>query len=213
MKIDDYKKIRNIGKDLAYKILNSGNNSRNDMIYAGKVLGLWDGQVMNFDSEEESDILMDFLLYERSKNRKKLIDKFYDSNVILTDEEEEVLESMVNYHSSLFEIISINIEQCFLTVIDLLDKNKTEYKIMDIGFSQTAVTGIVFYSRLLPVRKLFMTSGVSFGFDKSMKNKILSDISFSKLKRNKKLNSTDLFVLAHKRNKLYGSEISKIELN
>jgi len=108
---------------------------------------------------------------------------------------------MVNYHSSLFEVQEINSDSCILTLIDLFDGNYKEYKLMDLGFPQTAKVGLVIYSRLIPVRRINMTSGVSFGFDLPAKDKILSNVSFLRFKRKGNLNSTDLFVLALKKSK------------
>ena len=213
MTIEEYKKIRNSTKDLAYKILNSKKDNRDEMIYAGKLLDFWDGQAMIFDTEEESDVLMDFLIYERDRGGNKLIDNFYSSDVQLNEIEEEILEGMVNYHSSLFEVQEINSDSCILTLIDLFDGNYKEYKLMDLGFSQTAKVGLVIYSRLIPVRRINMTSGVSFGFDLPAKDKILSNVSFLRFKRKGNLNSTDLFVLALKKSKQYGINLIGMETN
>ena len=213
MTIEEYKKIRNSTKDLAYKILNSKKDNRDEMIYAGKLLDFWDGQAMVFDTEEESDVLMDFLIYERDREGNKLIDNFYNSDVQLNEIEEEILEGMVNYHSSLFEVQEINRDSCILTLIDLFDGNYKEYKLMDLGFSQTAKVGLVIYSRLIPVRRINMTSGVSFGFDLPAKDKILSNVSFLRFKRKGNLNSTDLFVLALKKSKQYGINLIGMETN
>jgi len=212
MTIEEYKNIRNAGKDLANKILDFKKNNRAEMIYAGKLLGFWDGKAMVFDSDDESDVSMDFLIYERNKRGEKLIDKFYDSETELDDIEEEILEGMVSYHSSLFEIVNINRESCILTLIDLFDKDHKEFELIDLGLSQTVRIGIVFYFRLLPIRDINMTSGVSFGFDTTVKGKILSDISFARFKRKGKLNSTDLFVLTHKKSKQYGINIVSQEM-
>jgi hypothetical protein len=212
MTIEEYKIIRNAGKDLAGKILDFKKSNREETIYAGKLLGFWDGKAMVFDSDDESDVLMDFLIYERNKRGVKLIDKFYDSETELNDIEEEILEGMVDYHSSLFEIININRESCILTLIDLFDMNHKEFELIDLGLSQTIRIGIVFYFRLLPIRDINITSGVSFGFDTTEKDKILSDISLARFKRKGKLNSTDLFVLTHKRSKQYGINIASQEM-
>ena len=183
------------------------------MIYAGKLLNFWDGQAMIFDTEEESDVLMDFLIYERDIEGNKLIDNFYNSDVQLNEIEEEILEGMVNYNSSLFEVQEINSDSCILTLIDLFDGNYKEYKLMDLGFSQTTKVGLVIYSRLIPVRRINMTSGVSFGFDLPAKDKILSNVSFLRFKRKGNLNSTDLFVLALKKSKQYGINLIGMETN
>ena len=212
MIIEEYKNIRNAEKDFAYKVLDFKKDNREEVIYAGKLLGFWDGQAMVFDSDDESDVLMDFLIYERNKQGEKLIDKFYDSETELDDIEEEILEGMVSYHSSLFEIVNINKESCILTLIDLFDKNHKEFKLIDLGLSQTCIIGLVFYYRLLPIRDINMTSGVSFGFDSSVKDRIFSDISFARFKRKGKLNSTDLFILTHKKSKKYGINIVSQEI-
>ena len=50
------------------------------------------------------------------------------------------------------------------------------------------------------------------GKDLAKKDKILSDISFARFKRKGKLNSTDLFVLTHKKSKQYGIDILSQEM-
>jgi len=213
MTINEYKKIRNVGIDLAYKILNYDKDGRNEIIYAGKILDFWNGQAMQFESDDESDVLMDFLIYERNKKGTKLIDKFCDSDFELNGIEEEILKGMVNYHSSIFEIRDIDQDNCILIIIDLLDNNHREFKLIDIGFSQSARIGLVFFTRLIPIGDINMTSGVSFGFDFSIKDKILNEISFSKLKLKRKLNSTELFIIVHKKSKQYGMNINKHEMD
>jgi hypothetical protein len=56
-----------------------------------------------------------------------------------------------------------------------------------------------------------MTSGVSFGFKPGFKEKILNDISLEKLKKRRKLDSTELYIFIHKKSKQYGHDINKIE--
>ena len=212
MTIEDYKIIRNTGKTLAYKILDYNKNNRDDMIFAGKVLKFWDGAAMVLDKEEESDVLMDFLIYEKNKHGKRLIDSFYDSEIELSDLEEEILEGQIDYHSSLFEILDIDTVNCEITLTDLLENNNTVYKLMDLGLSQTGRIGLLVYTRLIPIRDINMTSGVSFGFVAKVKDKILNDISLERFKKRRKLGSTDLYILTHKKSKIYGLDIVKIEI-
>jgi len=208
---EEYKIVRKSGMDLAYKILDTLSKKNKEMQHAGKLLGFWDGKAMIFDSEEEVDVLMDFVLYEKNNFGIKLIDKFYDSAYDLSEIEEEILEGMVDYHSSLFQIKSIDSVNCIITLIDLFDKKQTEFKLMDLGISKTGSARIIFYTRLIPIRDVYMTSGVSFGFDASVKNKILSDISLLRFKLRRKMDSSDLFILTHKASKQYGLEIVKMD--
>ena len=213
MTIDEYKRIRNVTTDLAYKILYSKKDTRDEMIYAGKLLDFWDGQIMVFDNEDESDVLMDFLIYEKTTKGIKLIDSFYDSDIHIDDLEEEILEGMINYHSSLFEIRTIDRITCTLKLSDLFDRSHKEYKLIDLGFSQTGQVGLVFYSRLIPIRGINMTSGVTFVFNGSLKNRILRDFSFQRFKRKVNANSSDLFVFALKKSKQYGLSTKKMDTN
>ena len=211
MTIEDYKIIRNKGKTLAYKILDYKKSNREDIIFAGKVLGFWDGAAMAFDKEEESDVLMDYLIYEKNKHGNRLINSFYDSKIAFSDLEEEILQGQVDYHSSLFEIVDIDTVNCEIILTDLLDKNNTVYKLMDLGLSQTGRIGLLVYTRLIPIRDINMTSGVSFGFVAKVKDRILNDILIERFKKRRKLDSTDLFILTHKKSKIYGLDIVKIE--
>ena len=78
---------------------------------------------------------------------------------------------------------------------------------MDVGISQSTSVGLIFYTRLLPIGDVYMTSGVSFGFDRSYKDKLFSAISLATIKRKKKLTSTELFLLFHKKSQQYGIKI------
>lgn len=211
MQIDEYLNIRETGKNLVSKILNFDEDGRNAMLHAAKLLDFWNGKVMVFDKEEEADVLMDFLIHEKNKYGKKLIDLFYDSDFKLTDLEEEIAEGHVNYHSSLFEIVKIDKSNSTLILKDLLNKDIADFILMDMALSQTGKTGLLIYTRLIPIREINITSGVSFGFQSMVKERILSDISLERLKKRRKLDSADLYILMHKKSKQYGIDINKIE--
>jgi hypothetical protein len=210
---NDYKIIRARTKDLAYKILYSTKNKRDEMIYAGILLGFWDGKEMVFETEEENDVLMDFLIYERGKKGDKLITNFYNSEIQLDEIEEEIIEGLNNYYSSLFEIKDIDTDSNILFLSDLFDKDLKEYKLMDVGFSMTAKIGLIIYTRLIPIKDINMTSGVSFAFNSSDKNRVLSDFSFLRFKKKGRVTSTDFFVLAFKKSKQCGINVYGTEMN
>ncbi len=203
IQIDGYLNIRETGKKLALKILEYNKDSKNAMIYAGKLLDFWNGEFMVFDRDEDTDILMDFLIFEKNKQGQRLINLFYDSDIELSDLEEEILEGQVDYYSSLFEILTIDISNCTIILKDLLNTGNPDFTLMDIALSQTGRTGLLIYTRLIPIREINMTSGVSFVFEPKVKEKILNDISLERFKKRRKLNSTDLFILANKKCKLY----------
>lgn len=75
-------------KNRISSILKDNRNSNNALIYAGKLLNLWNGKSFMFEREVDMDVLMDFLVFEKNKRGQKLIDSFYDSDVELNDLEE-----------------------------------------------------------------------------------------------------------------------------
>jgi hypothetical protein len=210
MEIEVYKSYRATGMELANKILQLSEGNKKEMIFAGTLLGFWNGNTMIWGSDDDMDVMMDFSIYENNSLGLKLMDKFYESDVELNGMEEELLEGMMNAHPSVFEIKSIDQPNFIVTLTNLLDSQDTEYQLMDLGFSQTGRTGMVIYTRLIPLQDINMTSGVSFGFGSDRKAKILADIAFAKFKKRGKLGSSELFVLVHQKSMQYGKKVVKM---
>ncbi len=81
-----------------------------------------------------------------------------------------------------------------------------EITMFDIGISSTGIEGFMFYTRLIPIQDVYISSGVSFAFQAEVKERLLDDISFLRLKKRRKLSSADLFILTYKKSKIYGVE-------
>ncbi|MDO9613387.1 MAG: hypothetical protein Q7J86_02550, partial [Bacteroidota bacterium] len=128
------------------------------------------------------------------------------SNPKLNDLQQENMNGIINNYSSLFEVKSIDSIGNTLVLEDFLDKSRKEYLLMDIGMSKTARPGSIFYTRLIPIRDINMTSGASFIFEKIYKDKLLSAISFASVKKRRKLTSTEMFILMHEKNRQFGME-------
>jgi hypothetical protein len=93
-----------------------------------------------------------------------------------------------------------------MVLVDLLDAGEKEYELMDLGMSKTAPVGFILFTRLLPIRDIHMTSGVSFGFNKVHRAKLLSTISLAEFKKRRKLTTTEMYILIHEKNRQYGVE-------
>lgn len=207
MQLSDYRAIREIGKELGSKIFkNVVDNNKHELISAANILGLWDGRKFIFDLENDSEALMDFMLFEKITQNTPAFKRFHLSNPILNDLQQEIINGMYHNYSSLFEVQSIDKIGNTLVLTDLLDVNRTDYLLMDIGMSETAPRGFVLFTRLIPIRDINMTSGVSFGFQKIHKDKLLSAISLSSFQKRRKLNSAEIYVLMHSRNRQFGME-------
>jgi len=207
MQLTDYRAIRESGRELGSEIFKYAvENNKHDLISAAKLLGFWDGKMMVFNSDNDSETLMDFIVFEKSTQIVPAFRRFYSKNPELIDLQKENMNGMLNQYSSLFEIKSIDSIGNTLVLVDLLDDSKTEYLLMDVGMSKTALPGFILFTRIIPIRDINMTSGVSFGFEKIYKDKLLSAISLAAFKKRRKLNGTEIFLLIHEKNLQFGKE-------
>ena len=176
-----YLKIRKAYSDLGMKIVESEPESEKLIRIAGKRLGFLSGNTFVFEDEEETGQLMDFLLYEKVRYELRAVDRFRERKPVLSSLEEEILDSMINARNSVFEIGRINESEKTLTLFDLFTEE--EYTLFEVGLSQSAGSGVLLYSRLLPIREVHITSGVSFPFFPQDKGRLLSSISRGKSRK------------------------------
>lgn len=207
MRITDYRAIRESGKEIGGEIFKYAiDSNKHDLISAAKLLGFWDGKMMVFDSENDSETLMDFIVFEKFTSNLPAYKRFQMSNPNLNDLQLENMNGILNNYSSIFEVKSIDLIGNTLVLEDLLDASRKEYVLMDIGMSKTARSGLILYNRLIPLRDINMTSGVSFIFEKIYKDKLLSAISLAAFKKRRKLTSSEMFILMNERNRQWGME-------
>ena len=64
MKVENYKAIRQAGKELITKLFKFAIENKDELNYAAKLLGCWNGNMLVFDSDEEIDTLTEFLIFE-----------------------------------------------------------------------------------------------------------------------------------------------------
>jgi hypothetical protein len=205
MQLKEYRAIREAGIELGQKIFNlSTGIFKNELISAAKLLHMWDGKIIVFDAESDTEILMDFMVFEKPTQNAPAYQRFYDSKPELTGLQRENMNGILNFYSSLFEVKHIDSINNMLVFVDLLDANRKEYELMDVGLSQTASVGYIFYTRLIPIRDINMTSGMAFVFENIFKDKLLSAISLVAFKKRRKLTSTEMFLLIHEKNCQYG---------
>jgi len=207
MKLSDYRAIRESGKELGSEIFKYAvDNNKNELISAAKLLGLWNGKMFIFDSENDSNALMDFMVFEKPVQNTPAFKRFHLSNPGLNDVQLEHINGMYNNFSSLFEVKSIDRIGNTLVLTDLLDNDRKEYLLMDVGLSKTAPVGFVLFTRLIPIRDINMTSGATFGFKSMYKDKVLSAISLATFQKRRKLNSNEIYILMHNKNRQFGME-------
>jgi len=206
MQLKEYKAIRESGKEFGSEIIKFiTENYKSDLLIAAKLLGFWNGKIIVFEKELDPETMMDFIVFEKMTQNAPAFKRYFDSSPTLNDLQLENMNGIINFYSSLFELKHIDSNNNTLVLEDLLDTGK-EYLLMDIGMSQTAIVGYIFYTRLIPIRDIKMTSGMTFVFQNMYKGKLLAAISLAKFKKRRKLTSTELFLLIHEKNRQYGLE-------
>jgi spore coat protein CotF len=207
MNLSDYKAIRESGKEIGGDIFKYAvDSNKQDLISAAKLLGFWNGKMMVFDSEADSETLMDFMVFEKINTNLPACKRFQMSNPKLNAIQKEQLDGIINNYCSLFEVKSIDPVGNTLVLEDLLDPGKKEYLLMDIGMSRTTQAGFILFTRLIPIRDINITSGVSFAFDRAYKENLLSAFSFASFKKRRKLTSSEIYILFHDKKQQFGIE-------
>lgn len=205
--VKEYTHFRNIGKELNTKMMNC-KEIEIDIKGTGKKLKMMEGNTLVFENEDESEILMDFALFEILVNDKNFTERYYELDLPETTDEGIVLEARLEAFTSLFEVVDFDKKNCTIYIIDLLDNNK-KYSFIDIGFSQTAKVGMLVFTRIIPFNDFNMTGGVSFVYNNNKKDMLISGLGFQKFKSNNKLKSADKYLLFYTMNKTNGLDLRK----
>ena len=208
--VEKYHHFRQVGLGLNTKMMNC-KEINIDIRTAGKKLKVLEQNTLILDDEQDIDIVMDFALFELLINNKNFIERYYELDLPESVEENVLLEGKLNAFTSLFEVVEVEKENCLINLIDVLDSDK-KYSLIDIGFSQTCWIGILFFTRLIPLPEFNITGGVSFGFRREKKEKILNGFRFLQLKSNKKIKSIDKYLYFYNQHRNFGEPIHKIEM-
>ena len=208
--VEKYRHFRQVGLGLNTKMMNC-KELNIDIKSAGRKLNLFEQNTFILENEQDLDIVLDFALFELLINNKNFIERYYELDLPETKEENILLESKLNAFASLFEAVGFDKENCLIQAIDVLDSGKN-YSLVDIGFSQTGWPGLLFYTRIIPLPDFNITGGVSFGYRKETKAKLLNGFQFQQLKFNNKIKSIDKYLYFYNQHKIFGEPIRKIEM-
>ncbi len=179
---------------------------RDVLMKSARLLGIARGDVLLFDTEDETSVLMDFALNDVKVKNKNIIEIYREKIGWKNTVEKKILDARRSSYTSLFRIKSISEENCTLVVSDILNK-KDNIKLIDIAFSQTGVPGLLLFFRLVPFKDFNMTSGVSFVFPGDSERDLL--MRYKKLRKKKKSEDESIrrFISFFKLNKKYGLEV------
>lgn len=203
--IEKYGTYRQISMELNHKIMDACLDP-GVLMKSARLLGIVRGDTLIFDSEDETNVLMDFALNDYRVNNKKTIE-IYREKIGWQDKiEKDILDALLSSYTSLFKVTSISEAENTLLLNDILNK-KDNIKLIDIAFSKTAIIGLLLFIRLVPFKDFNMTSGVSFVFPGDLKENLLR--RYKKLSKKVESDSDSIkrFVSFFRLNKIGGMEV------
>jgi hypothetical protein len=157
---------------LNHKIMKATLDRAAIMVAAG-ALGLkGPNNVLVFDTEDESSILMDCAFYEYRARGKNAVERYQEEIGGKTEIERELLAAMVISSTSLFRVESVSARTCSLILSDLVNADRA-VTLMDINFSQYVKPNHLLFIRPITLASFSMTSGVAFVFPGHLESKLL----------------------------------------
>lgn len=220
MKIERYRKIRRCYPEFTAKIVDSDEDIGN-VERAGKRLGILEGKTFMFEYEEETNVLIEYILFEKNGKKNSLVERYaLRTDTELDESEKIILNGMLNSYFSVFEVNEIYTAQHMIELVDIVEEGR--YILIDIGLSQSTSKGDLLCTRLLPIEEdVYMASGVNFGFSSDKRQKVLRNIPKkkkfrirkSRLKLNaKKSDSRSLLERMVHVNRRWGAEVRTNEV-
>jgi hypothetical protein len=174
-----YVEIRTAGMAVISKLLKSPEGKRFDVIKAARKLTLpMAGNTLIFDGETEMYAHADFFLFDYRMGGETIVGSCTAQSLGLSPLEAEFLIGLQQGRTSLFEVLESNPGKYQVRLQDLLEPERPSFCLTDRALSASmAAFGIpmLLFFRLLTVRGINMTSGVSFVFLPEHKERLLRD--------------------------------------
>lgn len=149
--------------------------SKNAFETSAKKLGMKGrGNQIVFGNEDQMGVLMDYCLYDYMEEGGNAISRcLADSHPDPASDEYATLKAMSESFYTLVQVLEV-LPGVGVRVGDLFAER--EYLLTDMGFSQTAVKGIVLATRLLPFEDFVTTSGAPLPVDEETLHEIRNSI-------------------------------------
>jgi hypothetical protein len=146
-----------------------------------KRLGLRKGRLLTFGAQDETSILLDYCLYSFRRGGKTIIERYLENTPLEKKSEEMILlRAMVRSFYSIFIVKSIH-KGRGVTLFDLF--RDATFLLMDVGIGSTALPGMLFAGRVLPLAGYCMTSGAFLPLDHDLAEEVVESIPERYLQR------------------------------
>jgi hypothetical protein len=135
--------------------------------------------VLLFETEDELDVLMQFILNELLQDGRPIIQHYLETRGPARNAmEEEPFHGIRNSFSSLFRVQRVRPDGIVLE--NLLMPSQELHTLVDIGLIQTGAAGFLLFTRLVPLREYAITAGVSFPFEGSQEEALIAEARSAK---------------------------------
>ena len=156
-----YTRARALGRQLGTALFSL--SSKDTTEQAAKQIGMWIRGTIVFADMDQTGVLADFAIHDCRVDGRNALDHYLALHPPAPQSEEEaVLAAMQRSWYSVFQVESV-VPGAGVHVHDIpLDQR---HFLADIGFSQTAVKGLVLATRVFPFADFLMTSGAALPVD------------------------------------------------
>jgi hypothetical protein len=157
-----YKRYREFTRELQSHTLNKY-ISKQAIHICGKKLGVMRNDTLVLDHTDEICVFMDYCIYDYRQEGLNAVGQYVaDSQLDPDSDEYTAVRAMSESFYTLVQVLDV-LPGVGVRVNDLLADR--EHLLIDIGFSQTAVKGLVLATRLLPFDDFVTTSGAALPID------------------------------------------------
>ncbi len=167
-----YKQLRTVSFELN-KVL-PDLTSKETLERAARKLGFWRRGILVFGKEDEVNVLMDYVIYDCYEDGANAVDRYITQRPPAPGSDvEAVLRAKQRAFYAIVQVEEVS-EGLGVRVLDLLTDRR--FLLADIGFSATAIEGVVIATRLIPFEDFVMTSGAALPLDADTLTKVVREV-------------------------------------
>ena len=168
--VDRYKDFRKISRKLHNDVLPKYLSKRAFNV-CGKKLGVLRNNTLVLANMDQTAVLMDYCIYDYREEGSNAVSLYItDSQLDADSDEYAVVKAMSESFHTLVQVEDV-LPGIGVQANDLMEDK--EFLIIDMGFSETAIKGIVIAARILPFEDFVMTSGAPLPVDPETLSEIL----------------------------------------
>ena len=174
--VERYRRLRSLAMDLNHRITKI--IPRRAFEEVGEAIGIRHNDVLVFDSEDMSSVLMDCCLYDWFEHGRNVVQRYVEEKPAKLGTDEGYL--LQAYLRAKYRVLLVRfaVPGAGLHCRDVL--NNEELFVMDLGLSQSAKAGkTAFATRTIPLGEYSMTSGA--GLPINSKNAALHALNLSRI--------------------------------